>query len=326
MTLVTDSAGTPWLQPQNLRVADIATALQSPDTPETVSSRYQITANDWSDILPLLLGTPSMASFPPDVRDAVRLADISARLGPYALCVSGYASVADLDAIETCLGQTPIPEATIHQRLFALVMQPRVRAQQLVGRFLKISLFEEFAYLIDAASMAFYRGNRVCAFLSLLPVIEGLLLRWQGYPGPVASRPSYKKSIQFLADAPTRQPYPASVLFFVSWGDAAAAILRDHLFLDTTSGTAVGYFSRHLALHLLEDREFATTENIARLFLLLDVLSDLYLAERRIPDPRFMVSDDETRAHVIAYTSALRSQDQLDQPERILRVHPKCRK
>jgi len=81
-----------------------------------------------------------------------------------------------------------------------------------------------------------------------------------------------------------------------------------------------------LALHLLDDVGFGTKDNVLRLFILIDLLSDLYVCETRIVDPRFAVDNEEIHGHVMAYNTALSSQDDPYQSEKILAAaHARCK-
>jgi hypothetical protein len=205
-------------------------------------------------------------------------------------------------------------------------MNPRIRALQLVGRFLKLPPFDEFGYLIDAAALSFYRGNIPSAFMTIIPVIEGLLLRWQGYPGTSTKKPTFSETLDFVHNLATQQPIPLLPLFYDSWTVAAETILREHLYRHTNNGPAIDHFNRHLALHLLDDQTFGTQDNVTRGFLLIDILSEIFICERRLKDPRWETTLDEEAPHYQAYMNALQSQAFSENPENILRmVHAKCR-
>lgn len=190
---------------------------------------------------------------------------------------------------------------------------------------MKVNPFDEFAYLIDAATLSYYRGNIPSAFMTLVPVIEGVLLRWQGYPAPGVNKPSFQDTKYFVANTASREPYPALAIFFDSWAAAAVEIINTNLYKHTSGGPAVDYFNRHLALHLLDDVMFGTKDNVLRLFILIDLLSDLYICEKKINDPRFEVQNEEIEPHVMAYKAALASQVDARQPEKILATtHTRC--
>ncbi len=191
---------------------------------------------------------------------------------------------------------------------------------------MKVKPFDEFAYLVDAATLSYYRGNIPSAFMTLVPVIEGVLLRWQGYPAPGVNKPSFQDTKNFVANTATREPHPALALFFDSWTEAAVEIINTNLYKHTAGGPAVDYFNRHLALHLLDDATFGTKDNVLRLFVLIDLLSDLYICEKKIKDPRFNVKNEEIDPHVKAYEAALASRGNPNQPERVLAAtHARCK-
>jgi hypothetical protein len=322
MPITIDAAGVPWLDPRHVNLNTIVADLDTMPIPQ-VTTTHAITPAEWREIaaeLPALYGAASPA------RNDVLNAVVNMALGPYALCVPSFATRPELNQINTLVTAPTVNTAALHRAVGDIVMQPRLRALQLVGRFMKLQPFDEFAYLVDSAAISFYRGNIPAAFMTVIPVIEGVLLRWQGYPGVLAAKPKFSDTLTFVTNTTTRQLYPLMPLFFDSWAAAAAGIIRDHLYRNTNAGPAVDYFNRHLALHLLEDQTFGTRENITRAFLLLDILSDLYICENHITDPRFGTKYDEEAGHFAAYKSALASQDSSDQPEKILaKTHAKCK-
>jgi hypothetical protein len=85
-------------------------------------------------------------------------------------------------------------------------------------------------------------------------------------------------------------------------------------------------FSSALALHLLDDVTFGTKDNVLRLFVLIDLLFDLYTCEKKIKDPRFDTKNEEIDQHVKAYKAAIASQENPNQPEKILAAtHARCK-
>lgn len=59
------------------------------------------------------------------------------------------------------------------------VSLPWRRAYQMVYRYKELGIFtQEALHTIDFATIAFLEGNVVCAYLSLIPVIETLIMEW----------------------------------------------------------------------------------------------------------------------------------------------------
>lgn len=168
---------------------------------------------------------------------------------------------------------------------------PRVRAQQNVGRIRHFAAFKPFAHLIEAATLCYYRHNYPSAYLTLVPVIEGVLLRWSGYEG-VGAKPNFSFPKNFFRTGHLRQPCPANAQFHQIFSKACDKILNEHLFKMSHEGGAYSQFNRHQAAHLLRgDIEFATRNNCIRLFLLLDSMTDLFWYETGCEDPRWELRD-----------------------------------
>ncbi|MBL9006001.1 MAG: hypothetical protein JNJ46_17235 [Myxococcales bacterium] len=208
--------------------------------------------------------------------DELPYLQINQSLAQYALALPHGASGMNLRVIEEHLRSSQIRE--LENYLFRIVLDPRYRARLLLKRYNKVPLFQEFAYLIEAAYFACLRDNYAAAFMTILPVIEGIMLRW-------ANRPRHQKKMtfmeisKFVRDTPVRNPLLSTPFFADCWAKTCSAIIEDHLYKSTSTGPSFSNFNRHLALHVLETKDFCTPQNIMRAFLLLDLLGDLYLSE-----------------------------------------------
>jgi hypothetical protein len=321
MPLIIDANDVPWLEPKHIDLRLLAADLDKLGL-DVVAQKYQLTGEEWR-----LVANGLGALYQ---RGAVNLANtaslnaaVNRVLAPNALCFPQLGTAGELAKMDALLKAVPPDIAAAQKLIFEIVMDPRLRSLQLVGRFMKLPPFDEFAYLVDAAALSFYRGNIPSAFITIIPVVEGVLLRWQGYKGG-ANKPTFPMMIQFLKDTSVRQHLPSLPLFFDSWLETTVRIVDTHLYRHTKTGPAIDHFNRHLALHLLEDQKFATRENIMRAFLLVDLLSDLYICEKRILDPRFSTKLEEENPHTLAYRQALASQGEAGHPERILAIHARC--
>lgn len=319
-----DANGVLWLEPKHLDLNAMARDIEENDS-DHAAAKYSLSPTEWKEALEGIVLECEKGRISCSSKEIIN-ALVNAILARYALCFPSYGTAPELHDVHRLITKTHANIAAAQKIIFAAVMCPRIRALQLVGRFMKLSPFNEFAYLIDAATLCFYRGNIPSTFMTIIPVVEGILLRWQGYPGAIAKKPSFKKTLKFVREAPKRQPMPFLVPFFQSWLQTAESILTNHLYHDTSKGPSFNHFNRHLALHLLEDQKFATRENGIRAFLLIDVLSDLFICENRLKDPRWDTKPDEESPHIKAYNDALLSHTYRNQPERILgKTHVKCK-
>jgi hypothetical protein len=224
------------------------------------------------------------------------------KLANYALCLPTTSTMAEFRQVKTLLEDMPNNEHKLVYLVESAVLDPRIRALQKKGRFEHFSAFKEFVHLIEAATICYFRGNYISSYMTLMPVTEGIMLRWMGYKGD-GEKPEFDELRKFFSQAHIRQPCPGNPLFHQVYTKACDKILNEHLYKPSKNGPAHANFNRHLAAHLLNQSQFATRENCVRLFLLLDIMSELYLYETFCGDPRFYLSGDDIATEYSAYQS-----------------------
>jgi len=225
-------------------------------------------------------------------KEITEINSINNRMVDFALCLPATATMAEFKQVKDLLSDMPANEHKLISLVENAVLDPRIRALQKKGRFEHFAAFKEFVHLIEAATVCFYRGNYLSSYMTLVPVIEGIILRWIGYNGQ-GDKPEFEEIRKFFFKAHTRQPCPRNPLFHEVFARACDKILNEHLYKPSQHGAAHANFNRHLAAHLLYDSQFATKENCIRLFLLVDIMSELYLYETYCGDPRFNLSSNE---------------------------------
>jgi hypothetical protein len=216
---------------------------------------------------------------------------LNEKLADYALSLYNLATLSDFEYLNDLAENLPESEPKIMEYLSKQTMHPGFRARQKKGRFETLIPFKPFVHIIDAALICFYRQNYISAYLTLAPVIEGVLLRWSGYSGS-GTKPEFDEHRKFFKRSHMRQPCPSNVLFHNMYNKVCDKILNNHLFKPSQNGHAYSNFNRHLAAHLFNDNHFATWENCNRLFLLLDNMSEIFVYETSGSDPRFDVHPD----------------------------------
>ena len=87
-------------------------------------------------------------------------------LSNYALGVPTWATQSDLNTIEKLANDLPTSEHKIIEA---------------IERISQYGAFKDFDKIVDAALICYYRENYISSFLTLVPVIEGILLKWIGY-------------------------------------------------------------------------------------------------------------------------------------------------
>lgn len=221
---------------------------------------------------------------------------VSDKLARHAFCCPPYLTVAEAKRAVNLLSEPSPNAAGCIDELGLIVMRPARRALESVGRFAKIPLFAEFQYLVDASAKSYFSGNLPSAIITAIPVVEGMLLRWQGFPKSGKHLPDFEATKKFIGLSLTRNPTPARIHNHQIYCRTVDAILKDHFYLPSTSGkTPAEAFNRHWALHLMKKgAQFATRRNVYRAFLLLDLLTEIYVLETRMNDPRWQTKGNET--------------------------------
>lgn len=233
----------------------------------------------------------------------------------YALSLPSTVTGADVSNIQKLISDMPANEHKIIDAFASIIMNPRMRALQKKGRFEHFPPFKSFVHIIESAVISYYRDNFIGSYLTLIPVVEGVMLRWLGYFG-TGKKPTFPDLKTFFSNSYQRQPCPGNVLFHDVFSKACDKLLTEHLFKDSQEGDAYSNFNRHLASHLLSDSQFATRENCVRLFLFLDLMSELYLYEAHCGgDPRFKLSGEDISLEFNEYLKLI---SQLHSTERVL--------
>lgn len=245
----------------------------------------------------------------------VDIFDINETLSNYALGIPVSSIQVELTAIQSLIPDLPNSEQKIIDIIERFNMHPKWRAMQKLGRIREYPVFKEFDKIIDAALLCYYRENYISCFLTLAPVIEGVLLRWMGYTG-IGDKPEFEDYRKFFKQGPMRQPDPENIQFHQIFSRVCDNILNKTLYKPTPSGDAYGDFSRHLALHLLKSSNFGTKNNCIRLFVLLDLMTEIYWYEGKFNDPRFTLRPDQLANDIDIYGNLLVDQKVLNSAEK----------
>lgn len=218
--------------------------------------------------------------------DAVRF------LASKALCLPTNITPYDYEQVNVYRKREYFDERALVRFVAKLVMTPKMRAHQKLGRFNHFPPFKPFAKYIDASLVSYYRHNYRSCFLTLAPVIEGVMLRWLGYTGN-GSKPQFEELRKFFRTGYRRNPKPGNPLFYDLFSNACDEILCKHFYLNSQQGVPHKGFNRHIASHMVFDEEFGTKENCIRLFVLLDTMTELYYYETYCHDYRFYLTHEE---------------------------------
>lgn len=231
-------------------------------------------------------------------KEILEIIELNKLLSDYALLLPTMSTTAEFKNIQSIATQLPASEAAILKIIANITMQPKLRILQKKGRFEKFNHFRTFSKMIDAATLSYYRTNFISCYLTLLPVIEGIIIRWMGYAAS-GIKPKFGEIRCFFRNSAQRQPNPENILFHDVYIKACDKILNNHFYKQTTSiGISYANFNRHVASHLLNDDQFATKDNCIRLFILLDAMTEIFLYESRDMDPRFSLGTDDIATEV----------------------------
>lgn len=220
------------------------------------------------------------------------LVALNHELADYALMLPALSTKTDIERARALLKSMPSSEEDLISLVEEMTLHPRIRALQNVGRVREFKVFKGFSQLIESATISYYRGNYASAYLTLVPVVEGVILRWVGYNG-AGGKPEFATIKKFFDHSHVRAPSPGNPLFHEVFCKACSKIINEHLYRPSQSGSAYSEFNRHQASHLLRDVNFATRENGIRLFLLLDTMAELYWYETCCEDPRWSLTESD---------------------------------
>lgn len=226
-----------------------------------------------------------------------RILNLNSKLADYGLLLPIFATTGEFYAVNLLESNLPKSEKEILKIIGKITMHPKIRVLQKKGRIEKFKHFKNFSKIIDAATLCYYRTNFISCYLTLLPIIEGIIIRWMGY-NVNSQKPEFEEIRKFFKNSALRQPCPTNILFHSIYTKACDKILNEHFYKPTTSGNSHANFNRHVASHLLNDDQFATKENCLRLFILLDAMTEIYYYESREDDPRFTLSNEDISADV----------------------------
>lgn len=225
--------------------------------------------------------------------DVDRILSLNSVLAQYALLLPIFSTLGDLNHLEGLITKLPDSESEVIEFIGNINLHPKLRVAQKRGRIEKFEYFKPFSKLVDSATISYYRKNYIACYLTLIPIIEGIILRWLGYPNVIDEKPDFEKIRKFFKNSATRQPKPTNIIFHKVYTDICNKILNYHFYKPTETGVSYSNFNRHQASHLLNDEKFATKENCIRLFILLDAMTEIYFYESKENDPRFSLSNEE---------------------------------
>lgn len=236
--------------------------------------------------------------------EIIELLELNEKLADFALAVPSFVITSEFTSLLNLSKTLPGSESKIIELVGKITLDTRMRVLQKKGRIEKFDCFKMFSKIIDAAIVCYYRRNFISSYLTLIPVIEGIIIRWMGYK-ETDNKPEFEDMRRFFKNSALRQPCPSNIQFHYVFIKVCDKILNNHFFKPTTTGNSYSDFNRHVASHLLNDNHFANKENCIRLFILLDIMTEIYVYESRGKDPRFNLTKEEISDDVLRLNMVL---------------------
>jgi hypothetical protein len=167
-----------------------------------------------------------------------------------------------------------------------IINSPRQRAYQMEFRYKKVKIFEPFIPVIEYGVFSAVLTDWVCAYLTLLPVVEASLRRWMILEENMSLKSLHKFYYTFgkysrkyighnnderenITKEYIRYLKHGFRVLFMSFEECHRKNLKE-------------IFNRNLALHKLEGAMDSqeSLRNVTRIILLMDVIAELYLMQK----------------------------------------------
>jgi hypothetical protein len=156
------------------------------------------------------------------------------------------------------------------------------RARRLTYFYPNCEKCKDFLRIFEAATLSLAQENYISAFFAIMPLVEGLLLRWMGH-GAAQRKPDFGTIKSFVSSriAHIKAQIPnwlasdnlkAVAEFQMEFTEK---ILLSHVFENHL--TRISDLNRHLALHLLDVPDFCNSFNVAQLWIIIDNMVDCIL-------------------------------------------------
>lgn len=216
------------------------------------------------------------------------LKEVLLTIPPYP-CVSGSKVQELLDCLEK-----PDPAwGGLEGEILRMVINPWQRAYQIEYRFKPSKIFSDFMKVIESATYDLMVGNYICSYLSLVPVVEAVLREWADEKcNEIKSVNKYgyfsifnfeKNLVKYLKEKnDERQSNPKFQKWISNQIRYFDFMIRKVFYLPFKASEKgiKREFNRNRTLHFLEnvDEPEVLRDNNTRIFLLLDIISELYLA------------------------------------------------
>ena len=204
-------------------------------------------------------------------------------------CVSGNMVKNLLDCLEN-----PDPAwGGLDGEILRMVINPWQRAYQVEYRYKPSNVFAGSMRVIESATYDLMVGNYVCSYISLVPVVESVLREWaieksdeieSTKKGDFKIKVFSKNLVSYLEEKNKRKNTNPKFQKWLSNQIKYFEFMMDKVFYLRFKDSEDGVhkeFNRNRVLHILDNIEDSRIlrDNNTRIFLLLDIIAELYLCQ-----------------------------------------------
>lgn len=201
-------------------------------------------------------------------------------------------SVNKVKKLLDCLENPDPAWGGLEGEILRMIINPWQRAYQIEYRFTPSKIFNGFIKVIESATYDLMIGNYACSYLSLVPVVEAVLREWADEQNKeiksVNKDGDFKififarNLVKYLKEQNNKRQFDSKFQKWISnqikYFDFMIKKVFYLNFKDSEDGV-IREFNRNRALHFvggIDDWEVLRDNNI-RIFLLLDIIAELYL-------------------------------------------------
>jgi len=213
----------------------------------------------------------------------LKMSEINTELRESILCIPPYQECITDEFIEKMYQIKEDRELLVND-VTNLILSPWRRAYQMEFRYKKAKIFQPFIPVVEYGVFSAVLTDWVSAYLTLLPVVEASLRRWMALEANMSLKSLHKfyytfgkYSKKYLGTNDEREDITKEYIRYLKHGFRMLFMS----FEECHKKNLKEIFNRNLALHRLEGamEEPESLRNVARILLLLDVISELYLMQ-----------------------------------------------
>jgi len=212
------------------------------------------------------------------------MSEVNTELRDSILCIPPYKHCITEEFIEKMYKKKNNKELLVND-ITNIITSPWQRAYQMEFRYKKTKIFEPFIPVLEYGVFSSVLTDWVCAYLTLLPVVEASLRRWMILQENMSLKSLHKfyytfgkysrkyigghnKKREYITKEYIRYLKHGFRVLFMSFEECHRKNLKE-------------IFNRNLALHKLEGAMDSqeSLRNVTRILLLLDVIAELYLMQ-----------------------------------------------